>query len=319
MLDSSLRVARDSVVSQTCSFAADGRLKSILKNLRVSQPFNWIATSTVKAVLRASNRPSEFIIKHLHRVGRIRTRLPNGRMLSLCSWADDWIPNQVYWRGWDGYEPETVPVFFRLCATASVTVDIGAHVGLYSLLAAHANPKGHVYAFEPMPNSFARLCTNIGANKLHNVTALDCAVGDCTGERPFFYTPTDIPCSASLSREFMESADTLSHMNVSVIRLDEFGKQRRVGRIDVLKVDTESTEPDVLRGAREILQRDRPAIICEVLRGRGTEGRLDELLRPLGYKYFWLTADGPLQQEEIVGRDPWMNYLFTTRPELVVE
>src|SRR5262249_27276135 len=98
-------------------------VKSALKLLRSSQPFNYLTTSAALGTLRPTGLRPEFIIKHLHRVGTVRRRLPNGRMLSLWSRGDDWVSNQIYWKGWDGYEPEMAPVFFELATRASVTID----------------------------------------------------------------------------------------------------------------------------------------------------------------------------------------------------
>lgn len=95
-------------------------------------------------------------MRHLHRLGRVATRLPDGRVLRLWSQADDWVSNQVFWRGWQGYEPETTPLFYRLARRAHVTLDVGAHVGFFSLLAGHANAAGRVFAFEPLEKAFRR-------------------------------------------------------------------------------------------------------------------------------------------------------------------
>src|SRR5262245_40399135 len=106
---------------------ATNSAKDAMKRLRASQPFNIVATSVVKWLLSAQAVPSPFIVKHLHRVGLVCSRLPNGRMLKLESRADDWVSNQVYWRGWLGYEPESASLFFRLASRARITFDIGAY------------------------------------------------------------------------------------------------------------------------------------------------------------------------------------------------
>src|SRR5205814_5357903 len=155
--------------SATSANALNGHVKPALKRLRASQPFNYLATSIVHALQTATGMHSALVIKHLHRVGMVRRKLPNGRTLRLWSRADDWVSNQVYWRGWSGYEPERVPLFFRLASRAQVTLDVGAHVGFFTLLAAHANPAGRVFAFEPMPAIQERLRYNVGLNQLDNV------------------------------------------------------------------------------------------------------------------------------------------------------
>jgi hypothetical protein len=71
-----------------------------------------------------------------------------------------------------------------------------------------------------------------------------------------------------------------------------------------------ATEPQVLRGMHE-RDETKPFIICVVL-GRGSEGPLEEILRPLGYRYYHLTPDGPVHRDHIQGHPEWLNYLFAT-------
>jgi len=80
----------------------------------------------------------------------------------------------------------------------------------------------------------------------------------------------------------------------------------------VIKVDTESTEPDVLRGAAGLLATSRPWIICEVLAGR-TEADLTAILAPLGYCWFRIDGAEPLEARSLIEGDPsyaHMNWLF---------
>lgn len=296
--------------------ASSGWIKShaikTLKKLRVSQPFNYIATSAVYGLLGATGLKSESVIKHLHRVGPVRRRLPNGSTLSLWSRADDWVSNQIYWRGWDGYEPESVPLFFRLASRARVTFDVGAYVGFFSLLAAHANREAAVYAFEPMADAFERLRKNVAFNRLNNIRCTAVAVGEIDGEAEFYHTAGHLPCSSSLSFEFMQSAEALRRSVVTVITLDRFVQENELSRVDLMKIDTESTEPQVLRGMIETLRRDHPIIMCEVLKERGSERPLEEILRSLGYRFYLLTPDGPVLRDQVEGHASYLNYLFTT-------
>lgn len=266
--------------------------------------------------MRTAGFQSEFLIRHLHHVGTVECKLPNGRILKIWSLADDWVSNQVFWRGWQGYEPETVPLFYRLASRTEVIIDIGAYVGFFTLLAGHANPAGRVFAFEPLPSVHRRLQHNVGLNALDNIECIGAAVGAKGGEAEFYHVDVELPTSSSLSYEFMNGAAggpyTLQRTPVPVITLDAFAKERSLEKIDLMKIDTESTEPDVLRGALTILERDHPHIICEVLPGRGSEAKLEELLRPLGYRFYHLTPQGPSLREHIEGHGEWLNYLFTT-------
>jgi hypothetical protein len=52
-------------------------------------------------------------------------------------------------------------------------------------------------------------------------------------------------------------------------------------------------------------------MICEVLKDRGSERALEEILRPLGYKFYLLTHDGAVARENIEGHPEFLNYFFT--------
>ena len=290
----------------------EGYAKRALKRLRASQPFNYLAAGAVHAVQTAIGVQSELAVKHLHKVGMVRRKLPNGRTLKLWSRADDWVSNQVYWRGWSGYEPETAPLFFRLASRAQVTFDVGAYVGFFSLVAAHANPNARVYAFEPMPKIYERLQMNVKINNLSNVQCVNCAIGDTEGTAEFYSSGSDMQCSSSLSLGFMQGAETMYSFPVEVLTLDRFVRDSQINRVDLMKIDTETTEPEVLCGMSETLARDHPMIVCEVLMSRGVESRLEAILNPLGYRYYHLTPDGPVLREHIEGHPEWLNYLFTT-------
>jgi len=291
--------------------AAHGPVTALLRRLRVSQPLNFLATSTVRAILRAAGSHSEMVIKHLHRVGAVSDRLPNGRTLRLWSRADDWVSNQVYWRGWRGYEPETAPLFFRLASRARVTLDVGAYVGFFTLIAGHANPNGRVFGFEPLPDAYKRLQSNVELNKLTNVVAVASAVGEVDGRADFFCADTHMPCSSSLSYEFMQSADSLRSFQVPVVKLDTFVRENGLQGVDLMKIDTESTEPQVLNGMIETMRRDQPLIFCEVLKERGSEELLQEIIRSINYRAYLLTPEGPELRDRIEGHPEWLNYLFT--------
>jgi hypothetical protein len=87
--------------------------------------------------------------------------------------------------------------------------------------------------------------------------------------------------------------------------------------VDLVKIDTEGTEPEVLASGREMLVRDRPWIICEVLHGL-TEDRLHAVLDPLGYRAFHITRRGLVPRQRIVGDPRYVerNYLFATDERL---
>lgn len=287
-------------------------LVAAVKRLRGFGPLNRALTSLVRGLMRAFGIRSEFAVKHLPRVGTTSSTLPNGSTVLLRSRGDDWISNQVFWRGWDGYEPETTPLFWRLATRSAVTIDIGAYVGFHSIIAALANPDASVYAFEPLPPVFERLEGNVRLNKLENVIAVRAAVGAVDGHAEFFHVADIIPSSSSLSEDFMRGTPGLTSASVPVIRVDSFLSERRLDRVDLVKIDAETGEADALSGMRETLRACRPDIVCEVLT-RGDGEAITSLLEPLDYRFYLLTGGGPVRQPRVVGDPDWLNYLFTAR------
>ena len=297
--------------------AAPSDLKDLLKRLRATAPLNRTLTHSARTATRTLGVQSELAIKHLPHVGTTTMILPGRRRARLWSRGDDWVSNQVFWRGWDGYEPEMTALFWRLATTASVTIDVGAHVGFHSILAAIANENGSVFAFEPLPPVFERLQRNLALNRLQNVIALRQAAGADDGWAPFFHVPGIIPCSSSLSEAFMRGTPGLETVTVPVVRLDTFARTHGVTAIDLIKLDTETTEPDVLAGIGELLPKSRPDIFCEV-QPRGDADALTRILQPLGYSFYLLTDAGPRRRPEVIADDQWPNQLFTTRDRSAV-
>lgn len=141
----------------------------------------------------------------------------------------------------------------------AVTFDIGANIGLTAVLAAQRAQK--VYAFEPGPATFKNLKRTIEANKLDGIVeAVNVALGAAEGQLSFFNDATSGSAShlitdATLARE---SATT-----VPVTTVDAFCTQHGIDRLDFMKIDIEGFEIDALAGARQTIERFRPAALIE--------------------------------------------------------
>jgi len=148
----------------------------------------------------------------------------------------------------------------------SVAIDVGANIGYYSLLLSRlVGPKGHVYAFEPLPANFDRLKVNIEIN-VDNVTAYNMALGDAPKVSKYRFNPStniDIPNLGGWSMVGTESDD--GNIVVESMTLDDFVRQRAIQNIQFLKIDVEGFELQVLKGARATIQRFRPTIMIEYL------------------------------------------------------
>jgi FkbM family methyltransferase len=208
--------------------------------------------------------------------------------------------------GLAGYEPDAVSVFLAALEALNcrLTFDIGANVGLYTLLASALTPTRAI-AFEPEPTIAAALAWTIRVNGL--VARVEpIAVGARNGRAPL-YLSAATDASNSLRPGFRDATGTVE---VPVVSLDNYCRTRRAWP-ELLKIDTETTEPDVVRGAAALLRR-RPWILCEVLTdAAGAE--LEALLGPLGYCWFQIIEGELAVEREVIGRHATLdapNWLF---------
>lgn len=275
-------------------------------------PLNLLLTNATRAILSHTRAPIDWAALHLPRAGTVKAQLPNGTALTIWSLGDDAVATELFWRGWSGYEPETSVIFHDLAARSRLTVDVGAHVGYYTLLAAHTNPAGRVIAFEPMPRVYERLQRNVQLNGLLNVVCHPVALGDRDDIAAFYHIPMrNMSCSSSLSREFMLRLGDPERIEVPVARLDTLLTADEALEVDLIKLDTEGTELDALKGMKGLLETGHPNLICEVLAGAATDD-LEEFLRGFGYAMYHLSRTGPKHVTHL--RPPMAsqgrNYLF---------
>jgi FkbM family methyltransferase len=295
----------------------DHAVAKLLKRLRATQPLNFVGTSTLRELLRVMRLKPDFFAAHFPRVGTVEHTLPDGRRLRLWSLGDDWTANAVFWHGltWEG---DTLPTFLSLAARARTVMDVGAHVGLYTVLAAITNPNASVYAFEPHPSVRARLLKNVRLNSLSNVRCLDLALDHEAGQADFFVADAvSVPSSSGFAQGFLSGLGSpFKAIRVQRTTLDQFVAENGIKDIDLIKVDTETTEPRVLRGAIKTLARYRPDVICEVLPGADTGTEIQHVLIDLPYRFFLLTPEGPVSVSALSGDARYRNYLLTCREEM---
>jgi FkbM family methyltransferase len=244
-------------------------------------------------------------------VGTVRCALPSGAQLRIRSDGRDVIASALFWRGLPGWEAETFAVLHRVLPHVRVFFDVGASTGVFTLVAALEDPARRVFAFEPTPDMSAGLARNVALNEAGNVTRVEAAVCDHDGRTEMFIPPGEsLPFGASTLPTFREPG---TRLGVAALRLDTFVEREGIGRVDLVKLDTEGTETEVLAGARHVLERDQPLILCEVLHGL-TEAGLHAALDPLGYRYFAITRHGLESRDRIVGDPTYRerNWLFAT-------
>lgn len=134
-----------------------------------------------------------------------------------------------------------------------VVVDIGANIGLVTLIAAHlVGPQGHVFAFEPGPLSFALLSANVAANGYRNATLEHAAVSDRSGTVDLYVCATGE--SDNRISGTIDEGTGRERVSVKSVALDDYFGETA---IDFIKIDVQGAEPLVLKGLSRIMAENR--------------------------------------------------------------
>jgi len=123
-------------------------------------------------------------------------------------------------------------------------LDCGANYGDLSIELMRISPNINYVGIEPVPQDFEMLKKNV-----RNETALlfNKALGNADGQIKFYV------CSEKGDSSIIQPPSYTEIINVNVIRLDTLVREIKFGRIKLLKIEAEGYEPEILCGAKEIL------------------------------------------------------------------
>jgi FkbM family methyltransferase len=187
-------------------------------------------------------------------------------------------------------------------------VDIGAHVGFFTLIGAHCvGNAGRVHAFEPASANFSTLERNVRQNGIENVTLIRAAVTTKSGEVAL---GLDLAELVGKSTGDYTIGGAHASFTASAVSLDDYlqevGESRR---LRLIKMDVEGLEPEVLAGAQRTLAELPPdGVLFEqnaaLLRRRGhaAEAVIEQLERH-GYSFHRIDPLGRLRRIDQVSED----------------
>lgn len=167
-----------------------------------------------------------------------------------------------------------------------VFIDVGAHIGKYTLIIASIVGKnGKVIAIEPVPYNFEALLHGIRLNRLTNVIALNIALWSKECLLPLYigqYYRKNSPAGllglggSSIKRKVGKK------IKVVAKTLDNVVKELNLNCVNWIKIDVEGSEREVLEGAKGTIRKYKPRIIAECTIN---VGETVEFMKSLGYSY----------------------------------
>jgi len=187
------------------------------------------------------------------------------------------------------FEPNETALLDRVLQEGMTVLDGGANEGIYTVfLAAKVGPGGRVIAVEPSPRELERLKANITLNALSQVTMMQAALADQSGEVELLLAEAAHAGQNTLGSFMYTGVAAAGSVRVHATTIDLLVATQGLSTLDVIKLDLEGAELRALTGARETLQRCRPLLLFEaapaaLARQGGSVRQTLSLLADCGY------------------------------------
>jgi FkbM family methyltransferase len=245
----------------------------------------------------------KYLIQPLRLFKGVKKEITFNGNLTLTLDVEDWLPQQLYFLG--RYEEHEINFIKRTLMPGDVFVDVGANIGLYSLVASRlVGGSGQVYAFEPYSDSFLQLSHHITVNKIQNVIAEKQAVS--SGISGIQLRGSVSNHNSGMVSQFHAHGDLVE--TVASISLDMYKSTHIPRTIRLIKMDIEGGEGEALKGMKNILTTDRPILLIELddrlLEKAGTTSKsIVNWLEQLHYLRQYPDKDGRLHVKAPLNHD----------------
>lgn len=191
------------------------------------------------------------------------------------------------------FEPGETRLLARLLEPGDTFVDVGAHIGWFTTVAARCvGDAGQVVACEPYPSNAAALKENLALNYCRNVTVVEAALGARRGMISLAKAGGDSGGVTALDWAWDGKVE------VPMMTLDEISDG--LGTVKLLKIDVEGWEKDVLQGATKTL-RQTGLVLIEINPGAlekagSSAEEIFGLMRDAGFTKFLPVIEGGLRR-----------------------
>jgi FkbM family methyltransferase len=203
------------------------------------------------------------------------------------------------------YDYDDMHFLLRFLRAEDSFLDIGANVGIYTLLAASKVSRGSIHSFEALPQNYQRLQENLKLNGFEQVQTYQIAISDRPGQAQLNLAEGD-------SKPFIGHETRENQITVPTDTLDHLLASKVDHNLTLGKIDIEGAELLAFKGATELLQQQLPKVwILEITDGVRHFGygkeELVDFLAGFGYGLYGYCAASnelrPLQLEDQQGKN----------------
>jgi FkbM family methyltransferase len=158
-------------------------------------------------------------------------------------------------------------------------VDVGAHIGRYSIVAAkRIGNLGRVIAIEAHPDTFELLKKNMALNGLQNVTTINAVASSQKGRVKLYLDGHDSGFTV-YTTIMINRTKTEKFLEVEANTLDNILNENNVQRVNYVKIDVEGAELEVLKGTSNVLEANKNITFIIEIHGREIYPHVIEFLK----------------------------------------
>ena len=201
------------------------------------------------------------------------------------------------WQNGNVWDKDLIKKFYSLLTNHKdffVVFDLGAQTGSFSLLAKYFSNSAW-YAFEPIHEAAEILKKNLSLNNINNVSVYQMAVSNYLGST-ILKMPDINEWGLSTIGSNVLRFNPVIERKIECIDLDSFVTTKNIKKVHFMKLDTEGSELNILRGAKKLILRDHPIILmeynetnmkqCDILKKD-----VDEFLTEMGYQWKLVSSE----------------------------
>jgi len=214
----------------------------LLKTLKTFYYYNYRLLK-----LRSLNRTKETVVS------------VNGYKLSVIP-GDPGISSEL--QIFNIHEPITTQITLQELKEGMTCLDIGSNIGYYALMESKAvGTQGKVIAIEPSPKNFQQMKKNLDLENVNNVDAYNFAVGDKDDNVNFLIHERSNCCF--IIRKGEPIPEFAKVIKVPVKRLDSFIEEKKLHKLDFVRMDIEGHEINFFEGFWNAIRKFKPLIQME--------------------------------------------------------
>lgn len=165
----------------------------------------------------------------------------------------------------------------------AIIMDIGAHIGCFTLKSAAIANKGKIFSFEPMESNFKILERNVKTNNLNNVLFFHKGIAKKKGKRKLYL------CTDNTGGHSISTKRSKKYEIINCISLKQVISENNIEKIDLLKLDCEGSEYEILYNTPKSIFIKIMRLILEFHDFRNTKNNFDKL-------YWFLRKNGFIMQ-----------------------